>query len=411
MTHPTRRQALIGLAAAPLALKSVRGQAGPSFDVAVIGAGVFGAWTAWHLAKSGQRVALVEAYAPGHRRSSSGGESRVTRLAYGPDRIYSEMAQESLAAWQAISERSSNTILHRTGVLWFSQARDAYIESSIAALTALGTPPEILDGAELGRRFPQVNFDGIEIGFLEHGSGALMARRGVRAVADEAIAAGVTVVNDRAARPEPEGSGVRIPLGSGGALTAGQAVYACGPWFPKVFPEIIGARIRPTRQEVFYFAVDTANTRFRPPNFPVWADFNDGNIFYGFPAIETLGFKIANDAHGGLFDPDTGNRRPTREGEAEVRAYMARRFPDLANARLADARVCQYENTANGDFLIDRHPDMANVWLVGGGSGHGFKHGPAVGRTVAELVTGEKSDPDPRFSLASKGTVPDRSVH
>ncbi|MBS0387310.1 MAG: FAD-dependent oxidoreductase, partial [Proteobacteria bacterium] len=140
--------------------------------------------------------------------------------------------------------------------------------------------------------------------------------------------------------------------------------------------------------------------RFDGAHLPAWVDISSKDYHYGFPDIESRGFKIALDAHGPVFDPDAGDRRITDQALVDVRAYLARRFPDLAQQPLAESRVCPYENTDNGDLLIDRHPDWSNAWLVGGGSGHGFKQGPAVGRYVADLVLGA-GQPEPRFALAS----------
>jgi len=212
--------------------------------------------------------------------------------------------------------------------------------------------------------------------------------------------------------PPAEGStleGLRTTAGE--TLRAERYVFACGPWLPKMFPGILGRRIFPTRQEVFFFAPEAGDQRFLPERLPGWADFNDGDIYYGFPDLESRGFKIAHDAHGPAFDPDTGDREPTAGAIADVRAYLARRFPALASRPLVESRVCQYENSANGDFLIDRHPRWANAVLVGGGSGHGFKHGPAVGRYAALLAAGRLERPEPRFSLATKGEVQHREVH
>jgi glycine/D-amino acid oxidase-like deaminating enzyme len=108
-------------------------------------------------------------------------------------------------------------------------------------------------------------------------------------------------------------------------------------------------------------------------------------------------------------DPDTGDRTAVETVPA-VRAYLTRRFPALHDAPLVGAEVCQYENTCNGDFLIDRHPALENVWLVGGGSGHGFKHGPVVGEYVARLVT-EGGVSDERFQLATKARFQQRTVY
>jgi glycine/D-amino acid oxidase-like deaminating enzyme len=211
----------------------------------------------------------------------------------------------------------------------------------------------------------------------------------------------------------PAGSGAElseIALTSGERVRADRFVFAAGPWLPKLFPEVIGPKILPTRQEVFFFAPPAGDRRFLPHTMPGWADFNGGDIFYGFPDLETRGVKFAHDQHGVEVDPDTQSRRPTEAALAEIIAYRDRRFPLLKGAPLTEARVCQYENSSNGDFLIDMHPQLQNVLLVGGGSGHGFKHGPEVGRYAAARLTGSVQ-PEPRFSLASKAATHHREVH
>jgi glycine/D-amino acid oxidase-like deaminating enzyme len=140
---------------------------------------------------------------------------------------------------------------------------------------------------------------------------------------------------------------------------------------------------------------------------PAWVDFND--VVYGLPNVDGRGFKIAIDAHGAEFDPDRGERVVSVDGLKAVREYVAKRVPRLANAPVMETRVCQYENTSNGDFLIDRHPAFENVWIVGGGSGHGFKHGPVVGEYVARMLAGDQIK-EPRFSLESKQRVQNRAV-
>jgi glycine/D-amino acid oxidase-like deaminating enzyme len=228
-------------------------------------------------------------------------------------------------------------------------------------------------------------------GIFEPESGALMARRAVAELVADAVRMGVDYRT--AAVPPP----------------ADTIVYACGAWLPKLFPEVLGDRIFPTRQEALYFSPPKGDSRFSPGELPVWIDFTDPRGPYGFPDLESRGFKLALDRHGPPFDPDTGDRRVSERGIEEARAFLAERFPDLAGAPLAEARVCQYENTSSGDFLIDRHPDKANVWLVGGGSGHGFKHGPAVGEYVASRVQNGGAV-DERFSLRTKARCQDRKV-
>ena len=201
-----------------------------------------------------------------------------------------------------------------------------------------------------------------------------------------------------------------LRLSGGTKLEADAFVIAAGPWLGKIFPDLLGPRIVPTRQEIFYFAPPAGDPQFQPAAMPGWADFNGGDFFYGFPDLEARGAKFAHDVHGPVVDPDTQSRRPTEAALAEVIAFRDRRFPLLRGAPLIGAEVCQYENSSNGDFLIDFHPDMPNVLLVGGGSGHGFKHGPEVGRYAPRGCLARPAW-NRRFSLASKGVSQHREVH
>ena len=418
----SRRTLLTGMAAAAGAttvksLAAERGdQGGPSVhsgrrDVIVIGAGVFGAWTAWHLLKLGRKVLLLDAWGPAHARASSGGESRMTRTVYGRDEIYTRFAWESLDEWRWLSGRSGLPVFHPTGVLFFFGRREPYVTQSIEVHQRAGIPLEVFDRATLAKRFPQVVWDGVELGLYEHDRGVLMARRAVQTLVQEFVAAGGEYRQAAIVPPKPDASFDSIQTTAGESLSASRFVFACGPWLPKVFPEILGQRIFPTRQEVFFFAAEPGDTRFLPGQLPGWADFNDGDIFYGTPDLEARGVKVAHDKHGAPIDPDNGDRVPSPQAIAEVREFMKRRLPALANRPLVESRVCQYENSSNGDLLIDRHPQWENVVLVGAGSGHGFKHGPAVGRYAAALVNGTNKNIEPRFSLQSKTAQQRRDVH
>jgi glycine/D-amino acid oxidase-like deaminating enzyme len=238
-----------------------------------------------------------------------------------------------------------------------------------------------------------------------------MARRSVLTLVDRFARDGGTYMKGSALPPSAGGGRLdEVRLSSGETIKADRFVFALGPWLPKLFPEVIGPKILPTRQEVFFFAPPAGDRRFSPAAMPGWADFNGGDIFYGFPDLESRGVKFAHDAHGIPVDPDTQDRRPTEAALAEIVAYRDRRFPLLRGAPLTEARVCQYENSSNGDFLIDMHPRLRNVLLLGGGSGHGFKHGPEVGRYAAGRLLGSVA-PEPRFSLATKAETHHREVH
>jgi glycine/D-amino acid oxidase-like deaminating enzyme len=234
-----------------------------------------------------------------------------------------------------------------------------------------------------------------------------MARRAVQAVAAHARANGVDYLEEAIAPPQTGKTRLEsVKTLSGTEIFAERFVFACGPWLPKLFPDLLGELIHVTRQEVFFFGVPAGNFKFG--SLPVWIDFND--LVYGIPNLESRGFKIAIDAHGPEFDPDSGERVVSASGLRSVRDYLAQRIPLLANAPVTETRVCQYENTSNGDFLIDSHPLFENVWLVGGGSGHGFKHGPVVAEYVAEMMF-VRGKSEPRFSLATKQKVRERQVY
>ncbi len=380
----------------------------PTYDVAVIGAGVFGAWTAWHLAKRKPRVILVEAHAPAHSRASSGGETRIIRMSYGSDEIYTRWSQQSLVQWKDLFATMGENFFQQTGVLWLSADRDSTLDHSIAILQRCDVPHEILQRSELDRRYPQFNFDGVSRGLVEPDSGVLLARRAVACTVESARRQGVRLKTAQVQCPRGANRLDSIETSTGERISAGAFVFACGPWLGKVFPEILGARIFPTRQEVFFFATPSGDVRFAPPAMPTWLFQTDEA--YGMPDLEARGLKLANDRYGKLVDPDTQSRLASQEGIDWAHSFIARRFPALKHAPIVETRVCQYENTSNGDFLIDCHPDLRNVWLAGGGSGHGFKHGPAFGHYTAGLVLGEQT-PEPRFSLSVKSTQQNRSVH
>lgn len=377
------------------------------YDVAVVGAGVFGAWTAYQTQRSGKRVVLIDAHGPGHSRSSSGGESRIIRMGYGGDEIYTRSAFLSLQLWKEFCGQVREPLFHPTGVLWLAHDDDPYPVRSAETLRTVGIPFEKLTTSEVNRRYPQIGLERISWAMVEPESGILLARRAVRAVVKEAIRNGVEYFQDAVRPPSGNGSLNQIETESGQRISAAQYVFACGPWLPKMFPDLLAERIHPTRQEVFFFATP-AGQGFTAPALPTWIDFKDEA--YGLPDLEGRGVKIAIDRHGPSFDPDSDDRIVTAAGLDEVRRCLARRLPALKNAPVTETRVCQYENTANGDFLVDLHPQFENVWLVGGGSGHGFKHGPVMGEYVAARVAGSTAGVEPRFSLESKARDHKRMV-
>jgi glycine/D-amino acid oxidase-like deaminating enzyme len=376
--------------------------------VIVVGGGVFGTWTAYHLLDAGADVTLFDAYGPGHSRSSSGDDTRTSRCGYGPDRIYTDLALRSREQWQSLEARlGGDRIWYSCGVLWMAAGQDVYTIDTQRTLEAGGYPIEVLDGHDLRRRFPEIDATGIDRALFEPGAGVLAARRAVRGLAGELERRGVRITVDRVV---PSGTAQRsgVRLSDGSQLEADHVVYACGAWLPRVFPELLAGRIRPTRQVVLYFGPPPGDARFEPTRWPAWIDFPAG--IYGTPNVEGRGVKVGVDEHGPPMDPDTDDRLADAASVARARQWLGRRIPAMAGAPVIESRVCQYENTSTGDFLIDRHPELPNVWIAGGGSGHGFKHGPAVGQLVAQMIA-DGAPPEPRFALRAKTTDARRAVY
>jgi glycine/D-amino acid oxidase-like deaminating enzyme len=363
--------------------------------IAVIGAGAFGGWTALHLLERGARVTLLDAWGPGNSRASSGGETRIMRGTYGPDQPYTELAARALKLWTKYEQRWKRQFLHRTGVLWMASPQDDSFErGSLAPLRNASIEFQELSKSEMKKRWPQVNFAGVQWGIFEPQCGYLDARASCQSVVDAFIAAGGTY-RQLAVPPNGLESGPMhsLKLSDGSQLKADHYVFACGSWLGKLFPRTLGKVIRSTKQDIFFFGPPAGDARFTDKHLPVWGDHGE-RFFYGIPGGDRRGFKVADDTRGPAFDPTHGERVVTPSTLKRVREYLAFRFPAMKDAPLIETRVCQYEQTADSHFIVDRHPQMNNVWLLGGGSGHGFKHGPALGEIMANVILKDRNPPD-----------------
>lgn len=355
------------------------------FDVAVIGAGAFGGWTAFHLQRSGARVALLDAWGAGHSRGTSSGETRIIRYTYGAKPLYTAWSWRARKLWLEWETLWRVPLFIPSGVLWLWREENEYFRESVAALGRLHISIERLATDELARRFPQISADGVAFATFEPDGGFLRARLATQTV-EAQVAEGGGDVRVAAVDP-PAGSGPRLErlrISSGGEIEADAFVFACGPWLPRIFPELFRGRLVVTRQDVFYFGTPPGDSRFSPPAMPAWCEYE--TEFYGIPAVNGGGFKLANNQGVAGFDPTDGERVADPRNLEAARRYLARRFPELSGAPLIETRVCQYERTADSNLVMDRHPQYENVWMAGGGSGHGFKLGPAVGEFLAGVV-------------------------
>jgi glycine/D-amino acid oxidase-like deaminating enzyme len=360
-------------------------------DLVVVGAGVLGAWTALWARRAGLDTVLVDAYGVGHARATSGDETRIIRSSHGPDLFYTRWARESLALWRAFADQSGEALFVEAGAIWFAHRADGFEAASEATLLAEGIPVERLSPAAVADRWPQVSADDLAFVLHEPEAGLLMARRGVAAVVRTFVDEGGRFEH-RAIRPGAiDGTRlVDLTATDGSRIAAGAFVFAAGPWLPRLFPSVVGELIRVTKQDVVFLGPGAGDGRFGAEWLPCWVDYDAS--FYGVPGVDGRGPKAAPDRYGPVFDPTDGERMVDPETVRLARRYLARRFPALADQPVVETRVCQYETTPDTHFVLDRHPELDNAWIVGGGSGHAFKHGPVIGRTVAGWVGGTPRD-------------------
>ena len=354
----------------------------------IVGAGVFGGSLALRLVSSGWEVTLVEQYPPGHVRAASGGESRLIRFSHGSSAWYTRSAWRALELWRELEQEAGAELFVPSGVAWFLTSLEGWGAESERVLREEGIAVERLSPEEGARLFPSFDGTGLASVLYEPEAGVLRARDATRVIAEQAVAKGARFI---AARAVPEGDAVSV---DGERLEADRIVWACGAWLAKLFPDL--AELRVTRQDVYFFG---APPDWQAPSVPAWVDF-DGGV-YGVGDLDGRGFKASPDSEGPDFDPDAEDRVPSAEKEREARDYLALRFPALAGAPLVGTRSCPYSLTADTNFLVAPHPEHERVWLLGGGSGHGFKHGPALAEYVAGLLE-EKEQPDPAFALGPR---------
>ena len=387
-----------GAAESPATVSERLPQSGRGVRAVVVGAGAFGGWTALELLRRGTEVTLVDAWGPGNSRASSGGETRVIRATYGPLRIYSKMVVRALAKWKEAGERFRDQLFVETGALWMSDGVDRYATEAVPILADLGVPFEELTGEELGRRFPQINPEGIATTLHEQSAGYLLARRACQRVLEGFLAEGGEYRHARAAPGGMVDGTMRdVRLAGGETLEADIFVFAAGPWLTELFPGFDPPLVTPTRQEILYFGAPPGRTDLTDAELPVWVE-TGASLFYGVPGSNFRGFKVADDSRGAPFDPTDGDRTPSADAIRVAREYMEHRFPAMRGAPLIEARVCQYEQSADGHLIVDTHPEAENAWIVGGGSGHGYKLGPALGEMLAEQALGEQQR-EPFFGL------------
>lgn len=363
-------------------------------SIIVIGAGAFGGWSALYLLRKGYKVTLIDAWGAGNSRSSSGDETRVIRSTYGNNELYFRMNVRALQLWREHEKSFARKVFHDAGVLWLCYNEvNPIVDDSVPFSRKYGMEYHYLNKGEIQKKYPEINTDDLSHAVLDPFGGYLKAREATQAVLDEFIKSGGSFLQSHAS-PGRQQSGRmnEVRLSNGNAVSGTAFLFACGSWLPSVFPDVLGSRLDCSRQEVFYFGVPH-DKALAFDHLPVWVDLDGEDFYYGIPGNASRGFKIGVDRRGGPFDPTSGERTLDATVLRHARQFLAHRFPALKDAPLVENRVCPYENSSTGNFIFDRHPECANVFFLGGGSGHGFKHGPALGELVADCLAGEQAVP------------------
>lgn len=352
-------------------------------DVVVVGAGAFGGWTALSLRERGARVTLVDAYGPGNPRASSGGESRNLRSAYGERELYTRWAEQAWTMWDKRQAEFGRRLVFPNGS--FSFTRPQSLATQKAVFDKLKIPYEVLDAAEARKRWPQVNFADAETVLYEPRSGIVKAREAMIAVSEAFMHKGGQMRIGKAEPGAAAGGRMQDVLVNGERLSAGAFVFACGPWLPRLMPELLGEKIISPRVELFFLGSAPGDLRYRWEMLP---NITEGGGGYTSSDIGS-GLKVRLNQAYRIMEPDSGDRFPTHSMEKDAYDYARRRFPGLVGQPIVQTYVCQVEYTDNHHFLIDQHPELANVVVAGGGSGHAFKMGPVLGERLADRVTGQ----------------------
>ena len=360
----------------------------------IAGAGVMGSWTAYFLAKAGCEVTICDPWGAGNPRASSGGESRIIRYMYGENEIYFDLARRAMELWKQEEKNVGKQLFYQNGMLIFSEMpRYEYAEISRPLYEKAGLKLQKISANLLKSQYPYFRTDDLDHAIYDPEAGYLLAAESCQAVSQAVAREGGKFIHAAAQPGEIMGGPMeQITLGDGTRLQADVFVFANGPWLGRSFPELLEGKLRVTRQPVFFFGppADFAQKLDRP--FPVWMNRDAANRerCYGVYDPRLSAFKLAyTQLEEQELDPSDDARIVRPEEIAHARYLMEKRFAFMKDAPLLYTKVCQHTDTPDKNFILDQHPEADNVWLLGGGSGHAFKHGPALGELAARSIRAE----------------------
>lgn len=353
--------------------------------------------TAYALTKSTRRnVLLIDRYGISNELCSSNDINRVFRYAYGSDKLYTQMAVESLKLWHELERESGRKLLVPSGFLLMHGADEywsRFVEDSYKTLKELGLNTEPLEDAELKQRFSQFS---AEKAVLDPYAGALMAAEVLETLHYAVKRQGVRILEGEQVTKLHPSEAPEVETASRKRIRCKKLILTSGVWSNKLLREGL-AKMTPTRQQLIYFKPKANLERFQPGQFPIF--FVDN--FYGIPAVGIDGVKVSFHGLPEVVDPETAKRTIDPEAVESCRAILRKHIPELADCQVVHSKVCIYDMTENSDFVISSDPEFVNVVYGYGFSGHGFKFAPLIGRLLAELALEES----PSFNLGRFSAV------
>jgi sarcosine oxidase len=359
------------------------------YEVIVLGLGAMGSAALYQLARAGAKVLGVDQFTPPHTQGSSHGQTRIIREAYYEHPSYVPIVQRAYDLWDRLEKESGSRLFLQTGGVMIGPRGSAIPEGALLSAVQHGLEHEVLEAAEIHRRWPALSPSAGMVGVVERRAGILFPEECIATHLRMAAKPGAeTRLNERVREWSATSDGVQVRT-SQGEYAAAKLIISAGAWLPALVPPLAG-QLKVERQVLMWFAAKSSPETFHPSRCPIhlWS-YDDGRLIYGFPDLGT-GIKIAKHHEGARSDPDQVDRTIHPEEVEEMRALLDRFLPE-ANGRFLEATVCMYTDTPDQHFLIDFHPEHGNVLIVSPCSGHGFKFSSAVGEIAAELIARGKS--------------------
>ena len=358
-------------------------------DVIVIGAGGMGSATAYHLAKSGASVLVLEQFRRGHTFGSSHGPTRIIRFFY-DKAFYTELMKTAYAEWRALESASGKPLLFITGSVCLGISGNPYGRAARQNLDAAGVESEWWSAKQLAERFPQFQVSNDMDILWQKDTGFLYASECVATHLQLAEQHNATVREDTPVTDINWQADIPTVRTENEEFQGRKVVVTTGAWTGKLLAEL-NLPLTVTKQQVCYYQPIDTNA-FQPDRFPVFTEATaDGEFLYGIPAFGA-GVKMARHGRGQIVSPDTCERTPDTDYIAHIDAYVQERIPELG--KTTHAEVCLYTETPDEDFIIDAHPRCPDLLIAAGFSGHGFKFCSLVGRIMSELALDSETDFD-----------------